>query len=59
MWTRSPSYLRNCRRGSGRYSGTAVTELVYRQQIRPVVQGGAVAMDRIFAQPAGESGTAS
>ena len=30
------------------HSSTAVTELVYRMQIRPVVQGGAVAMDRIF-----------
>ncbi|CDR08528.1 site-specific integrase [Streptomyces iranensis] len=30
------------------HSGTAVTEEVYRKQIRPVVQTGAVAMDRIF-----------
>jgi integrase len=30
------------------HSSTAVTELVYRRQIRPVLQGGAVAMDRIF-----------
>ncbi|MEU1735876.1 tyrosine-type recombinase/integrase [Streptosporangium sp. NPDC020145] len=30
------------------HSSTAVTELVYRKQIRPVLQGGAVAMDRIF-----------
>ncbi len=30
------------------HSSTAVTELVYRKQIRPVVQTGAVAMDRIF-----------
>lgn len=30
------------------HSSTAVTELVYRHQIRPVLQGGAVAMDRIF-----------
>jgi integrase len=30
------------------HSGTAVTELVYRKQIRPVIQSGAVAMDRIF-----------
>jgi integrase len=29
-------------------SSTAVTELVYRKQIRPVLQDGAVAMDRIF-----------
>ena len=30
------------------HSSTAVTELVYRKQIRPVVQLGAVTMDRIF-----------
>ncbi|MFI0764630.1 tyrosine recombinase XerC [Streptomyces sp. NPDC021218] len=30
------------------HSGTAVTEEVYRQQIRPVIQTGAVAMDGIF-----------
>jgi integrase len=30
------------------HRSTAVTELVYRKQIRPVLQGGAVAMDRIF-----------
>jgi integrase len=30
------------------HSSTAVTELVYRMQIRPVVQSGAVAMDCIF-----------
>ncbi|GGP36041.1 tyrosine-type recombinase/integrase [Saccharothrix coeruleofusca] len=30
------------------HSGTFVTELVYRKQIRPVVQEGATAMDRIF-----------
>lgn len=30
------------------HSSTAVTEAVYRKQIRPVVQTGAVAMDRIF-----------
>ena len=30
------------------HSNTAVTELVYRHQIRPVMQGGAVAMDAIF-----------
>lgn len=31
------------------HSGTTVTELVYRKQIRPVVEDGAVVMDRIFA----------
>jgi integrase len=30
-------------------SSTSVTEAVYRKQIRPVLQSGAVAMDRIFA----------
>lgn len=30
------------------HSSTAVTELVYRKQIRPVIQKGAVVMDRIF-----------
>lgn len=30
------------------HSSTAVTELVYRKQIRPVLQGGAVVMNRIF-----------
>ncbi|WP_433352220.1 tyrosine-type recombinase/integrase [Microtetraspora malaysiensis] len=32
------------------HSSTAVTEAVYRKQIRPVLQGGAVAMDRIFPE---------
>jgi integrase len=35
------------------HSGTSVTELVYRKQIRPVVEGGATVMDRIF----GSAGT--
>nr|WP_239029244.1 tyrosine-type recombinase/integrase [Pseudonocardia acidicola] len=30
------------------HSGTSVTELIYRKQIRPVVDNGATAMDRIF-----------
>lgn len=30
------------------HSGTTVTELVYRKQIRPVVQDGATAMDTLF-----------
>lgn len=30
------------------HSGTTVTELVYRHQIRPVLQTGAVAMDTLF-----------
>lgn len=35
------------------HSGTSVTELVYRHQIRPVIQTGAVVMDRLFATGAG------
>ncbi|GAA5192458.1 site-specific integrase [Rugosimonospora acidiphila] len=31
------------------HSGTTVTQTVYRHQLRPVLLGGAVAMDRIFA----------
>ena len=30
------------------HSRTAVTESVYRKQIRPVIELGAIAMDRIF-----------
>ncbi|WP_084265604.1 tyrosine-type recombinase/integrase [Actinomadura macra] len=30
------------------HSGTAVTETVYRLQIRPVIEDGATSMDRIF-----------
>ncbi len=30
------------------HSGTRVTELVYRTQIRPVIVDGATAMDEIF-----------
>ncbi|MEW2508139.1 hypothetical protein AB0878_47530 [Amycolatopsis sp. NPDC047767] len=30
------------------HNGTAVTELVYRHQLRPVVEHGAEAMDEIF-----------
>ncbi|GEL18606.1 hypothetical protein [Pseudonocardia asaccharolytica] len=30
------------------HSGTAVTEAVYRQQLRPVLEDGATAMDTIF-----------
>ncbi|UJW34215.1 site-specific integrase [Saccharothrix sp. AJ9571] len=35
------------------HNGTTVTELVYRHQLRPVVQHGAEAMDRIFASEEG------
>ena len=34
------------------HTSTAVTETVYRQQIRPVIVGGAEAMDRIFRERA-------
>ncbi|GAA1775357.1 tyrosine-type recombinase/integrase [Streptomonospora arabica] len=30
------------------HSGTAVTEAVYRKEIRPVITGGAEAMDGVF-----------
>ena len=32
------------------HSGTSVTELVYRHQIRPVIQTGATATDRLFTR---------
>ena len=32
------------------HSGTSVTELVYRHQIRPVIQTGATAMDRLLTR---------
>lgn len=32
------------------HSGTNVTELVYRHQIRPVIQTGATIMDRLFGR---------
>jgi integrase len=34
------------------HSSTSVTELVYRHQIRPVIQSGATIMDRLFSPPA-------
>ncbi|WP_405620050.1 tyrosine recombinase XerC [Streptomyces sp. NBC_01508] len=38
------------------HSGTSVTERIYRKQIRPVIQTGAVTMDRIFDDdPPGQS----
>lgn len=33
------------------HQGTAVTELVCRHQLRPVLEDGATAMDRIFGTP--------
>ncbi len=41
------------------HSGTSVTELVYRKQIRPVVEDGAVAMNRLFPSRDGEPGGAA
>ena len=35
------------------HKSTVVTELVYRKQIRPVMQSGAEAMDRIFGSGTG------
>jgi integrase len=35
------------------HSSTSVTELVYRHQIRPVIQSGATIMDRLFGSPGG------
>jgi integrase len=32
------------------HSGTSVTDLIYRHQIRPVIQTGATAMDRLFTR---------
>jgi hypothetical protein len=37
------------------HSGTTVTELVYRKQIRPVVDDGATVMDRIFGHSTASS----
>jgi integrase len=33
------------------HKGTQVTELVYRHQLRPVIQTGATAMDGLFPLP--------
>jgi integrase len=33
------------------HSSTTTTERVYRNQIRPVVQGGAQVMDNLFVKP--------
>ncbi|MGH3520828.1 MAG: hypothetical protein ACRDQ7_26325 [Haloechinothrix sp.] len=42
------------------HSSTSVTELVYRKQIRPVLEDGAVTMDRLFpdGRPGGAAGAA-
>jgi hypothetical protein len=34
------------------HSSTSVTELVYRHQIRPVIQSGVTIMDRLFGSSA-------
>jgi hypothetical protein len=34
------------------HRSTTVTETVYRKQLRPVIEGGVDAMDRIFPPPA-------
>jgi hypothetical protein len=36
------------------HSGTSVTEVVYRKQIRPVITEGAEVMDRIFPRDSPE-----
>jgi hypothetical protein len=50
------SQMRACRSktcpGLVGHSSTSMTELVYRHQIRPVIQSGATIMDRLFGSPA-------
>lgn len=41
------------------HSSTAVTEQVYRHQLRPVVQDGAIAMDRLFTLNGSQIGSPS
>ena len=41
------------------HKSTVVTELVYRKQLRPVIQTGAVAMDGIFSGPRTDSHSVS
>jgi hypothetical protein len=38
-----------------RHRGTTVTELVYRHQLKPVVQTGATVMDRLFGADRGRA----
>ena len=38
-----------------RHSGTGVTELVYRYQLKPVIQMGATIMDSLFAPSSGSA----
>ena len=35
----------------GHTGGSAVTETVYRKQLRPVIEEGAVVMDEVFGRP--------
>jgi integrase len=37
------------------HSGTTVTELVYRHQLKPVIQTGATVMDRLFGPNSGSA----
>ena len=38
------------------HSGTTVTELVYRHQLRPGIQTGATVMDQLFSANRGQAG---
>jgi hypothetical protein len=40
---------------AGGSSGTTVTEVVYRHQLKPVVQTGATVMDRLFGADRGRA----
>jgi hypothetical protein len=37
------------------HSGTTVTELIYRHQLRPVIQTGATVMDELFKPDPGSA----
>ncbi len=50
MKRRGPQHSEDTRRRLGGHSGTTVTELVYRHQLKPVIQTGATAMDQIFGR---------
>jgi hypothetical protein len=38
------------------HKSTLVTEVVYRKQLRPIMQSGAVAMDRLFGSDVAQFG---
>jgi len=40
----------------GHTSGSAVTETVYRKQLRPVIEDGATVMDRVFGRRTDRAG---